>query len=110
MRIGNYVILSVLLVTKASASCSKEDCETGLSVGAGVASVCATVGSALCIFTGWATMGLSCAMGLACGVTAGVARAVREACRDCGPNGHVKLVLHRFFQKYALLKLCAFYG
>ena len=81
------MILSALLVTKASASCNREDCETGLSVGVGVASVCATVGSALCVATGWATMGLSCAVGLGCGVTAGVAEASKEACRACGHDG-----------------------
>ena len=77
------MILSVLLVTKAAASCNREACEIGLSVGVGVTSVCSTAGAFLCAVT----IGLGCVVSLACGVAAGVAGGAKEACRSCGDGG-----------------------
>lgn len=87
MMWGRICILPALLITIAADCCNKEDCETGISVGAGLASTCATVGGAICAITGQATFGLSCVIDQACGMTAGVEDAFKEACRACSTNG-----------------------
>ena len=76
----------LLLTAGLAAGCDENACNIGSSAGVGALGACTAVGGMAFAFTGWATLGLSCAAALGCGIAGAVGEAAQSACALCNED------------------------